>query len=806
MSLNIKRVTSSSFVHRTINFFRFITAHVPRHLRGERQLSIDNHGCASSSRLSKIINILLIIALLAVQTPAAPAVIMGDAVGWQSEFAFAFLRAKTWWTKRLVKQGRAIGQDKQRDRDAKVARLEIHPHDVTISNGVPLHLAAIAYDSNGNPIGGVKVAWQGEQQTVIGNLADTLGKAINGTLGIEIPVSPHGEFVPFLPGTAKITAKTANGREASVNINILDTPLKNPNETPVKVRDSSTRDPIKINPILKGTGLGQNDLQSAPSRHNTDSTSTNHKIKYTNASYKHSVIEKTSANKTAAMPFFLPPQDDPNGWNTDNHGSSSDPGNGVGDPPGGAQAGGAGSGNFQMAAPVLALPGRGLSVTLALAYNARLWAKSGNDITFDIDRGWPAPGWNLGFGKMESMGFEQASLLIDADGTRHGASGSVTGLSYPPSVYSYFTGNTADGTLIDYYSQTNGDGATLNYGWAKYPNGTYVTYGAPGNGGIYPTSILDANGNYITVTYRNNLGPQIDTITDTLGRVVQFYYDSNNLLTAITAPGISQAMDDSGNVSANSSARTLVRLHYKTLYLGYSFNLNMHVRSNPVPVLDAIYYPATNTGYWFGDADSYSSYGMIARVRERRAMGFSAGSLNDQGTITSSGTATKEMSYNYPLSTSDPGGSGLLDAPTYSQLTETWDGMDTSAAVTNYAVQQNATPRAVTITLPNQTKSIQYSYNHPGQYDDGLVYYDETQDSSSNKLKSSTASWGQGDYNSPRPTRVESSTFTAQNQELKTATEFSYGAVGTYNQVTEVRAYDYGGTRAWAKDRYAVSE
>jgi YD repeat-containing protein len=217
---------------------------------------------------------------------------------------------------------------------------------------------------------------------------------------------------------------------------------------------------------------------------------------------------------------------------------------------------------------------------------------------------------------MESMGYQQASLLVDADGTRHAASGTVYS-----STYSYFSGHTTDGTLIDYSSYSGSDQTSLSSGTAYYPNGTTVFYGAPGNGAIYPTTILDAQGNYITITYRNNQGPQIDTITDTLGRVVQFYYDSNNLLTAITAPGVSQAMDDSGNVSSNSSTRTLVRLHYKTLYLNYSFSLNTHVRSNPVQVLDAIYYPATNTGYWFGDADSYSSYGMIAKVRERRGMG-----------------------------------------------------------------------------------------------------------------------------------------------------------------------------------------
>ena len=37
-----------------------------------------------------------------------------------------------------------------------------------------------------------------------------------------------------------------------------------------------------------------------------------------------------------------------------------------------------------------------------------------------------------------------------------------------------------------------------------------------------------------------------------------------------------------------------------------------------------------------------------------------------------------------------------------------------------------------------------------------------------------------------------------------TATEFSYGSV--YNQVTEVRNYDYGGTVAVTRDAHPVSE
>jgi hypothetical protein len=85
------------------------------------------------------------------------------------------------------------------------------------------------------------------------------------------------------------------------------------------------------------------------------------------------------------------------------------------------------------------------------------------------------------------------------------------------------------------------------------------------------------------------------------------------------------------------------------LSLGYSFgSKNVRVRNATPWVIDAIYYPATNTGYWFGESNSYSSYGMIRKVSERRGMGFSTPStdpvlsLKQQGTVTP-GTMSKEQ-------------------------------------------------------------------------------------------------------------------------------------------------------------------
>ena len=154
--------------------------------------------------------------------------------------------------------------------------------------------------------------------------------------------------------------------------------------------------------------------------------------------------------------------------------------------------------------------------------------------------------------------------------------------------------------------------------------------------------------------------------------------------------------------------RTLVRLHYRQLTLGYSFyGLTPRVR-NPSPwVIDAIYYPATRTGYWFGDADSYSSYGMIAKVIGQRIMTLSSSSLSDHGTVSPGMMSTLKL-YNFPMTS----GVQLTHAPSYTTMTEDWSGNQSSTLVTTYTVQQNTSPRTMTIVQPDGTRNVQYSYNY----------------------------------------------------------------------------------------------
>lgn len=646
-------------------------------------------------------------------------------------------------------------QEQQTERDQRIARVEISPGQVTIGTGEQVIFAATAYGNEGQPIGGVPFKWLAE---------DT------GT-GKRTRISRTGVFAPRMAGDFLITAEGA-GRQAQVKVKVVKdaggmNPSDNkarPDEKPLTERDVSTRDYVPSeSSSLKRRKSGE-------------------QLSSVRRSGREGFMRTLYAHVAAAMPAAAAIPVDGE-WNDDNYRSADDFYNRRGDPPDQVSGDNAGSGNFQMTAPVLELPGRGIDLQLRLTYNSALWNKSGAEITYDIDQDWPAPGWSLGFGRLIKMG-SSGSMIVDADGTRHGYNGTISNYSSGSS----FTGYTTDSTFIDYSHWANSSGV-MTSATAKHADGTIVNYGAPGLNAVYPTRITDPNGNYITITYVNNSGPKIQTVTDTLGRAIQFHYDANIRLTAITTP----AMGISGS-------RTLVRLHYRQLTLGYSFyGLTPKVRTSSPWVIDAIYYPATRTGYWFGDADSYSSYGMIAKVLGQRVMTHTASTLNEQGTVSPGLMSTTKL-YNYPMSASTQ----LTDAPTFTRMTEDWSGNLNPMPVTTYTVQQNANPRTMTIVQPDGTRSVQYAYNYsslpennPEKYKDGLTYQDEVYDSAGRLWRRSSVSWERGAYGSLRPTRQENMD---ENGNV-TAEGFLYGP--QYNQVTVHLAYGFG---PWILRRETITE
>ena len=608
----------------------------------------------------RVVCILLVISLLSATAPAAPRVIVETSQQVSADISFwlkANKVADRFWNLLTLQNQKPKPEESQSKRDAKVRRLEIVPGDVTVQEGQQVNFTAVAYDDQNNSVGGVKINWTSQDED----------------RNVDAGAAPRGTFTARRHGNFKVTAEAA-GQTATVKVKVVEGKHPKKDDKPIDVKTSSSRDlpPEELAKLTKDKSKsGSSGAGRAPG----------------------TKLAHARKNAPAAAPYFLAPE-----WGPDNYWSADDPGNTIGDPPATPTDGGAGSGNFQMTAPVLSLPARGMDIPLALAYNSRLWNKAGSSITYDIDRDWPAPGWSLGFGKIVGLGVYIGGMIIDADGTRHSYTGNITVYNWG----TYFTGHTTDGSFID-YTYWSGTGGAITSATATFPNGTTIYYNVQGTGAVYPSSIVDANGNYITISYVNNQGPRIHTIVDTMGRAITFHYDSLNRLTAIAAPGLS------------GGTRTLVRLHYTQLALGYSFSgLSANVRDSYPYVIDAIYFPSTGSGYWF---DTYSTYGMLKKISERRGMTFSGpapvppGQSTDQGTITA-GQITREEVYNYPLNTGDTSGtqaSGLTDAPTYTSCTETWtsDGTNFDSATTTYEVHQNTSPRTVKITLPNGTSTTQ---------------------------------------------------------------------------------------------------
>ena len=689
----------------------------------------------------RVLSVLLVLSILTASTPGAPRAVVETSQQVGTDISF-WLKANyvlpKLWNLITQQNKKPKPEQSQSDRDAKVRRIEILPGDVTVQEGQQVNFTAVAYDAENNSVGGVKIDWKTQDEDR--NNADA-------------GAAPRGTFTAHKHGNFKVIAEAA-GQTTSVKVKVVEGKHPKKDDKPIEVRTSSSRD---LPP--------EEQAKKEKSKSGSSGAGRASGMKLAHAA-------KAPSKSAPAAPYFIAPE-----WGPDNYWSADDPGNTTGDPPGTPSDGGAGSGNFQLSAPVLALAGRGMDIPLALSYNSRLWNKAGSNITYDIDRDWPAPGWSLGFGKLVGLGVYIGGMIIEADGTRHSYTGNITIYNWG----TYFTGHTTDGSFID-YTYWSGTGGAITSATATYPNGTTIYYNVQGTGAVYPSMILDANGNYITISYVNNQGPRIHTIVDTTGRAITFHYDSLNRLTAICAPALS------------SGTRTLVRLHYTQLALSYSFSgLTANVRDSYPYVIDAIYFPSSGSGYWF---DTYSTYGMLKKISERRGMTFSGpapvppGQSTDQGTITA-GQATREEVYNYPLNTGDTSGtqaSGLTDAPTYTSATETWtrDGTNFDSATTTYEVHLNTSPRTVKITLPNGTSTTQSSYNSPGSYLDGLVYLDETK-LGTTVLQSSSSQWAQGAYESVRPTSITTTNELGQS----TNTQYSYGSV--YNQVTDVRNYDYSG-------------
>lgn len=468
--------------------------------------------------------------------------------------------------------------------------------------------------------------------------------------------------------------------------------------------------------------------------------------------------------------------------------------------------------NFAISAPVLSIPGRGLNVDLGLHYNSQVWSKLDQDVSYDMDKDVLSPGWSMGFGKIINI-INGGIVQVDPDGTRRYFPGTINGggdrITY--------VGQSVDGKFIKSRTTTSvsptGDCFYNPTTYLKYPDGTTVWFDVFEYRGCYtisepitmvPKLIQDRHGNQIEISYHNPVnnppGRWINQIRDTLGRTFTFNYvlDNNRYyLSSISGQGLPDQ-------NQQIVTRTFVRLQYKNHTVSHNFSgLTPHVRENNIKVLSAIYYPSTQSGYWFGDADSYSPYGMIRKVDEHRAMSYSS------GTGISAGQLTRRRVYSYPENTT----TAISDVPTFDTVTESWEGMVTPPSGTEYQVNWDANPRTTTTIASDGTRVTEYSFNlstladtNPDKIRDGLTYKTEVYDSSGQLRSRNEVEWELGyQINScagqpsgcveakvPRPKKIIESEI-ENGITLSKTTVNDYGQSGEYNQPLETKEYGYGG-------------
>jgi RHS repeat-associated protein len=213
---------------------------------------------------------------------------------------------------------------------------------------------------------------------------------------------------------------------------------------------------------------------------------------------------------------FEPAPNEPGGTDPEFSNSRDDAANETGQP--GVDLG---SRNFNWSTPLVSLPGRaGLDLNLSLYYNSLVWTREIDIIQYNSDNGFPGPGFNLGFPTLQQQYVDSESGL-SAYMMMTPSGGRVKMLQIGTSnVY-----ETVDGS----YTQLVDNGSTA---LVRTTDGTQYSFIASAGGEKRCAEIKDRNGNFISATYHANGRP--NTVTDTLGRVFTFNYDTQGKLTSIT--------------------------------------------------------------------------------------------------------------------------------------------------------------------------------------------------------------------------------------------------------------------------------
>ena len=328
---------------------------------------------------------------------------------------------------------------------------------------------------------------------------------------------------------------------------------------------------------------------------------------------------------------------------------------------------------------------------------------------------------------------------------------------------------TSDGSFITYSHEEDANGKLLS-GQAIYTDGSFIQFEASANDGgtLLPTQIIDRNGNAVWLYYERDT-PRI-TLLEACGRHVNFHYDSDRRLTALTCTGPLGAEVE------------LVRLHYADTILRHNFALPVEL-VGPVALIDAVFFPGKRSGYNFQDQGThynFSPYGMLRRVPWYQGMAMSTPKLSEQGDVTSMGTLMWVREYDYPTNIA-----ALVDSPTYRTVTETWaHGQET--AVTTFAITHVPGGMRTETIWPDHSRTVETAET-PATLSAPVLTEFAVYAQAGQLLQQTVLQWERGHEGVPR---VRSSTIVDERGRRR-LTSFAFGDVE--NLVTDVRYSFFGG-------------
>jgi len=406
--------------------------------------------------------------------------------------------------------------------------------------------------------------------------------------------------------------------------------------------------------------------------------------------------------------------------------------------------------NFNWTLPLVSLPGRaGMDLSLSLSYNSLVWTKNGNYISFDDDRGFPGPGFRLGFPVIQPLYYNPetaryAFLLIGTDGSR-------VELRQVAATNLYESADSSHLLL---------DATTMVL---RTTDGTQLKYELKGSE-FNCTEVKDRNGNYITVNY-TSFG-RIDRVVDTLGRSVKFNYDGDGWLSSITQTW------SPGEVIHNWATfyygdNTLIQTNFSGLTVSGPSNGSSIKTLKKVTLADGSHYDF-----------SWTSWGQVWKISE----------------VAADNHVLNYRSYNLPQTAGTP----QTDCPRFTERrdwAESWN--QNTSGVEQEAVTGYAAPVSASWTMPGSA---------PGTpQETGTMVQVTTPDLTSHKIyfigsAGSGSGWRRG---LPALVNTYDSGGTLRRQVMTTWTQDNTNVSYVLNpRVTETNTYDPEGNRARVQMTY----